>query len=124
MPVWAVEVRRASGRIGSTNAWQSTRWATGSNLARIADQANLDMLFFGDVLGFYDVFGGNADAAMKWAVEAPANDPLMIIPALAAVTETLRSASRSPPAMNTPSPTLGASAPWTTSPTGGWAGTS
>ncbi|WP_323162178.1 LLM class flavin-dependent oxidoreductase [Pseudomonas fluorescens] len=60
-----------------------------SNLARIADQAHLDMLFFGDVLGFYDVFGGNADAAMKWAVEAPANDPLMIIPALAAVTENL-----------------------------------
>ena len=50
-----------------------------SNLARIADQAHLDMLFFGDVLGFYDVFGGNADAAMKWAVEAPANDPLMIL---------------------------------------------
>jgi len=60
-----------------------------TNLARIADQANLDMLFFGDVLGFYDVFGGNADAAMQWAVEAPANDPLMIIPALAAVTEHL-----------------------------------
>ena len=58
-----------------------------SNLARIADQAHLDMLFFGDVLGFYDVFAGNADAAMKWAVEAPANDPLMIIPALAAITE-------------------------------------
>lgn len=60
-----------------------------SNLARIADQAHLDMLFFGDVLGFYDVFGGSADAAMKWAVEAPANDPFMIIPALAAVTENL-----------------------------------
>lgn len=60
-----------------------------SNQARIADQANLDMLFFGDVLGFYDVFGGSADAALKWAVEAPANDPLMIIPALAAVTQNL-----------------------------------
>ena len=60
-----------------------------SNLARIADQANLDMLFFADVLGFYDGYGGKADAALKWAVEAPANDPLMIIPALAAVTENL-----------------------------------
>ncbi|QYX53764.1 LLM class flavin-dependent oxidoreductase [Pseudomonas sp. S07E 245] len=60
-----------------------------SNLARIADQANLDMLFFADVLGFYDGYGGTADAALKWAVEAPANDPLMIIPALAAVTENL-----------------------------------
>ncbi|MBV4491633.1 LLM class flavin-dependent oxidoreductase [Pseudomonas oryzicola] len=60
-----------------------------SNQARIADQANLDMLFFADVLGFYDVFGGNADAAVKWAVEAPANDPLMIIPGLAAITRQL-----------------------------------
>lgn len=61
-------------------------WA---NQARIADQANLDMLFFADVLGFYDVFGGNAEAAVKWAVEAPANDPLMIIPGLAAITKNL-----------------------------------
>ncbi|MEN5300612.1 LLM class flavin-dependent oxidoreductase [Pseudomonas sp. TWI628] len=61
-------------------------WA---NQARIADQANLDMLFFADVLGFYDVFGGNAEAAVKWAVEAPANDPLMIIPGLAAITRNL-----------------------------------
>lgn len=60
-----------------------------SNQARIADQANLDMLFFADVLGFYDVFGGNPDAALKWAVEAPANDPLMIIPGLAAITRHL-----------------------------------
>jgi len=60
-----------------------------SDLARTADQANLDMLFFGDVLGFYDVFGGSEAAALKWAVEAPANDPLMIIPALAAMTERL-----------------------------------
>lgn len=60
-----------------------------SDLARTADQANLDMLFFGDVLGFYDVYGGSEAAALKWAVEAPANDPLMIIPALAAMTERL-----------------------------------
>lgn len=60
-----------------------------SNQARIADQANLDMLFFADVLGFYDVFGGSAEAAVKWAVEAPANDPLMIIPGLAAITRNL-----------------------------------
>jgi len=47
------------------------------------------MLFFADVLGFYDVFGGSAEAAVKWAVEAPANDPLMIIPGLAAITRNL-----------------------------------
>lgn len=41
------------------------------------------------MLGFYDVFGGNADSAMKWAVEAPARAPLMIIPVLAAAPENL-----------------------------------
>lgn len=60
-----------------------------SNLARTADEADLDILFFGDVLGFYDVYGGSEAMAMKWAVEAPANDPLMIIPALVAQTEKL-----------------------------------
>ncbi|QMV65642.1 LLM class flavin-dependent oxidoreductase [Pseudomonas berkeleyensis] len=60
-----------------------------SNQARIAEQANLDLFFFADVLGLYDVHGGNHDAALKWAVEAPANDPLLHIPALATLTEHL-----------------------------------
>lgn len=60
-----------------------------SDLARKAEQADLDMLFFADVLGLYDVYGGSADAALQWAVEAPANDPMMLIPALAAQTERL-----------------------------------
>ncbi|WP_044875254.1 LLM class flavin-dependent oxidoreductase [Pseudomonas sp. LFM046] len=60
-----------------------------SNQARIAEQANLDLFFFADVLGLYDVYGGSADAALKWAVEAPANDPLLHIPALAAQTRHL-----------------------------------
>lgn len=37
-------------------------FACWANQACIADQANLDMLFFADVLGFYEVFGGNAEA--------------------------------------------------------------
>ena len=32
-----------------------------SNLARTAEQADLDMLFFADVLGLYDVHGGSSD---------------------------------------------------------------
>ncbi|MHA7285955.1 NtaA/DmoA family FMN-dependent monooxygenase [Arthrobacter sp. MDT3-44] len=62
------------------------RW---KNVAITAEQANLDALFFADVLGLYDVYGGSADAALSWAVEAPANDPFMYVPALAALTERL-----------------------------------
>ncbi|GAA1361911.1 LLM class flavin-dependent oxidoreductase [Arthrobacter rhombi] len=62
------------------------RWR---NVAITAEQANLDALFFADVLGLYDVYGGAVDAALGWAVEAPANDPFMYVPALAALTERL-----------------------------------
>jgi FMN-dependent oxidoreductase (nitrilotriacetate monooxygenase family) len=68
-------------QVNSLDRWRNT--------ALTAEQANLDALFFADVLGLYDVYGGSADAALKWAVEAPANDPFMYVPALAALTERL-----------------------------------
>ena len=41
------------------------------------------------MLGVYDVFGGSPDAALRNATQTPANDPLLLIPAMAAVTENL-----------------------------------
>jgi long-chain alkane monooxygenase len=59
------------------------------NLARIAEEANIGLLFFGDVLGIYDVYRGGPDTALSWGVELPAHDPLLHIASLAAVTEHL-----------------------------------
>jgi long-chain alkane monooxygenase len=59
------------------------------HLARIAEEINLDLFFFGDVLGIYDVYKSSADTAIAWGVELPAHDPLMHIPALAAATRHL-----------------------------------
>ncbi|KAB2582135.1 oxidoreductase [Rhodococcus erythropolis] len=59
------------------------------DLAATAEQANLDLLFLGDVLGLYDTYGGNHHAAVKWAIEAPANDPAILVAALASATEHL-----------------------------------
>ena len=59
------------------------------HLARVAEEVNLDLFFFGDVLGIYDVYGGSAETALTWGVELPAHDPLMHIPALAAATRHL-----------------------------------
>ncbi|MCB8877497.1 NtaA/DmoA family FMN-dependent monooxygenase [Acidisoma silvae] len=59
------------------------------HLAKLADEINLDLLFFGDVLGIYDTYGQSPDTAISWGVELPAHDPLMIIPALAAATRHL-----------------------------------
>lgn len=59
------------------------------NLARIAEESRFDLFFFGDVLGIYDTYQDSAETALRWGVELPAHDPLMHIPALAAVTEHL-----------------------------------
>jgi long-chain alkane monooxygenase len=41
------------------------------------------------VLGVYDVFGGTPEAALRHATQTPVNDPLLLVPAMAAATEHL-----------------------------------
>src|SRR6267143_7197192 len=60
-----------------------------TDLAKTLERGRFDGLFLADVLGVYDVFGGNPDAALRNATQTPANDPLLLIPAMAAVTEHL-----------------------------------
>ncbi|GAB7523152.1 LLM class flavin-dependent oxidoreductase [Paraburkholderia sp. 2C] len=57
--------------------------------AKTLEAGLFDGLFLADVVGVYDVYGGNADAALRGAVQVPTNDPLMIVPAMAAVTKHL-----------------------------------
>ena len=71
---------------------QSTRYkqlAYWTELARSLEAALFDGIFFADVLGVYDVYGGSADAALRGAVQVPVNDPMMLIPAMAAATQHL-----------------------------------
>lgn len=56
-------------------------------MAQILEEAGFDALFLADVLGFYDVYGGNRDAALRTAAQAPVGDPLVTIPAMAAATK-------------------------------------
>ncbi|WP_375387182.1 NtaA/DmoA family FMN-dependent monooxygenase [uncultured Amnibacterium sp.] len=60
-----------------------------TDLARRTEEIGFDLFFFGDVLGLYDTYRGSAATALEWGVEIPAHDPLLHIPALAAVTERL-----------------------------------
>jgi alkanesulfonate monooxygenase len=55
-------------------------------LARILERGLFDGLFLADVLGVYDVFGGDARAALTHAAQTPVNDPLLLVPAMAAAT--------------------------------------
>ncbi|WP_053384384.1 LLM class flavin-dependent oxidoreductase [Leucobacter celer] len=57
------------------------------DIARTAEAGLLDAIFFADVLGTYDVYGGGPEAALAGGVQVPVNDPLQLVPALASVTE-------------------------------------
>src|SRR5437763_8871829 len=59
------------------------------DLAKALERGRFDGLFLADVLGVYDVFGGSPDAALRNATQTPANEPLLLISAMAAVTENL-----------------------------------
>jgi alkanesulfonate monooxygenase len=58
-------------------------------LAAILERGLFDGLFLADVLGVYDVFGGDARAALAHGAQIPVNDPLLLVPAMAAATKHL-----------------------------------
>ncbi|MCB8882213.1 LLM class flavin-dependent oxidoreductase [Acidisoma cellulosilytica] len=60
-----------------------------TDLARILERGKFDALFMADVLGVYDVYGGNTDHALREGTQVPLNDPMLSVSAMAAVTEHL-----------------------------------
>ncbi len=60
-----------------------------TDLARILERGRFDALFLADVLGVYDVYGGNTDTALREGAQVPLNDPTLLVSAMAAVTEHL-----------------------------------
>ncbi|GAC1034048.1 LLM class flavin-dependent oxidoreductase [Pseudomonas sp. No.21] len=58
-------------------------------LARTLERGKIDGLFIADVLGVYDVYHGGPEHALQHAAQVPANDPLQLVPAMAAATEHL-----------------------------------
>jgi long-chain alkane monooxygenase len=60
-----------------------------TGLAQLLEQGKFDGLFLADVLGTYDVYQGRADAAIRQGIQTPVNDPLLIVSAMAQVTEHL-----------------------------------
>ncbi|MBN6539145.1 LLM class flavin-dependent oxidoreductase [Acinetobacter pittii] len=59
------------------------------DLAQILERGFFDGIFIADVLGIYDVYHQSAEHALTGAVQVPVNDPLQIVPAMAAVTKHL-----------------------------------
>lgn len=66
-----------------------TRMRFWTDLARQAESGLIDCIFFADGLGVMSAYGGSPDEAIRRGAFFPANDPMMVIPAMAAVTERL-----------------------------------
>lgn len=60
-----------------------------TEVAQVLERGKFDGLFLADVLGTYDVFGQSPHAALREAAQVPVNDPLMLVSAMAHVTEHL-----------------------------------
>jgi long-chain alkane monooxygenase len=72
---------------GSATGYRSLGYWTG--IAQRLERARVDALFFADIHGVYDTYGGSAAAAVRHTVQIPAVDPVLVIPAAAAVTSHL-----------------------------------
>ena len=68
-------------------SWQYKDLVYWVELAQILERGKFDRLFIADVLGVYDVYRGNLDAALRHATQIPVNDPLQLVPAMALVTK-------------------------------------
>ncbi|KIW34722.1 uncharacterized protein PV07_01480 [Cladophialophora immunda] len=62
-----------------------------TDLAQLLDRANFHAMFIADTLGPYDVYKGPANVvpALSSGAQFPVNDPLYLVPAMAAVTKNL-----------------------------------
>ena len=57
------------------------------DLARLAERGKFDGIFLADIVGVYDVYRGGPAPSIIDAVQIPVNDPMMVVPVMAAVTE-------------------------------------
>jgi FMN-dependent oxidoreductase (nitrilotriacetate monooxygenase family) len=58
-------------------------------LAQILEKGCFDALFLADVVGVYDTYRGGPETAIAEGMQIPVNDPALLIPAMAYVTEHL-----------------------------------
>jgi FMN-dependent oxidoreductase (nitrilotriacetate monooxygenase family) len=70
-------------------SWQYKDLEYWAELAQLLERGRFDGLFIADVLGVYDVYRGNLDAALRNGAQIPVNDPLQLVPAMAMVTRNL-----------------------------------
>uniref|UniRef100_C5CVA5 DszA family monooxygenase n=1 Tax=Variovorax paradoxus (strain S110) TaxID=543728 RepID=C5CVA5_VARPS len=60
-----------------------------TSIARTLERGLFDGLFIADIVGVYDVYQHNVDVTLRESIQLPVNDPLMLVPAMAAATRHL-----------------------------------
>lgn len=70
-------------------AWQYKNLRYWTELAKLLERGTFDGIFIADVLGTYDVYGGSNEAAIRHGAQVPVGDPLLLVSAMALVTENL-----------------------------------
>ncbi|MCP2032193.1 FMN-dependent oxidoreductase (nitrilotriacetate monooxygenase family) [Okibacterium sp. HSC-33S16] len=58
-----------------------------TELAQLVESGGFDSIFLADVVGAYDVFRDGIETPLVEGLQIPNNDPLLVIPAMAAVTK-------------------------------------
>ncbi len=69
-----------------SQAWRYKRLGYWTELAQLLERGLFDGLFIADVIGVYDVYGGGPAAALRAGAQVPANDPMLVISAMAHLT--------------------------------------
>ena len=54
--------------------------------AQLLEEGLFDAVFLADVIGAYDTFRGGPEMALREGLQSPNLDPLLVVPAMAAVT--------------------------------------
>ena len=57
--------------------------------AKLLERGLFDGIFIADIIGVYDIYGAGIDVTAREAVQLPVNDPILLVSAMAAVTEHL-----------------------------------
>ncbi|OXM75097.1 MULTISPECIES: LLM class flavin-dependent oxidoreductase [Amycolatopsis] len=60
-----------------------------TDYAKLLEEGRFDGIFFADNVGYHDVYQGSVAAALADAAQIPANDPFLVVSAMASVTEHL-----------------------------------
>lgn len=60
-----------------------------TDYAKLLEQGRFDGIFLADNVGYHDVYQGSVDEALRDAAQIPANDPTLLVSAMAAATKNL-----------------------------------